>query len=145
MDVEGTALDGTALDAVEGTTVERAMELDASPDAVWDAVCDPIGWLADAGWLDVRPGGHGHLIDDGVERDVAVDDVEPGRRLAYRWWTRDEGPGGASRVEITVLPTNDTTRLIIRESRPAMAPAATLRWSVRSVCLASAVLSLSMV
>jgi uncharacterized protein YndB with AHSA1/START domain len=123
-------------------SVERSLELDATAEQVWDAVCDPTGWLADSGWLDVRPGGEGRLVDDGVERDVAVDDVQEGSRLVYRWWTRDDGPSGASRVEITVLPTDGSTRLVIRESRPSLAASASLRWEVRVACLSLAATAL---
>jgi len=122
-------------DSVELDSVERSLELDASAEQVWDAVCDPTGWLADSGWLDVRPGGEGRLTDDGVERAVAVDDVEEGIRLVYRWWRPEDGPGRASRVEITVLPMGGSTRLVIRESRPLLAAHAVLRWEVRAACL----------
>jgi uncharacterized protein YndB with AHSA1/START domain len=128
-------LDAVELDAVEVDAVERSLDLDAPAGQVWDAVCDPTGWLADSGWLEVRPGGEGRLIDDGVERAVAVDDVEEGSRLVYRWWRPEDGPSTASRVEITVVPTDGSTRLLIRESRPVLAAQAALRWEVRAACL----------
>jgi uncharacterized protein YndB with AHSA1/START domain len=133
MDLDATELDAPELDSVDHDGIERTLELDAPIDRVWDAVCDPVGWLADSGWLDIRPGGEGQLTDDGVARDVAVDEVENGRRLVYRWWRPEDGPRAASRVEITVFPTGEATRLVIRESRPAVA--ASLRWEVRVACL----------
>jgi uncharacterized protein YndB with AHSA1/START domain len=132
--------------------VERIVDLDASSEAVWDAVCDPTGWLADSGWLEVRAGGQGRLVEDGVDREVRVDEVEDGHRLAYRWWSRDDGPAGASRVEITVVDMPQLTRVVIRESRPVVAASASasassmsasastsgvvIRWEVRLSCLA---------
>jgi uncharacterized protein YndB with AHSA1/START domain len=149
MDLDAVGLDAVGLDAVgldavgldeldrdglDDEAVTRTVELEASVERVWDAVCDPTGWLADSGWLDVRPGGEGRLTDDGVERDVVVDDVEEHSRLVYRWWRPEDGPAGASRVEITVLPTDGSTRLVIRESRPQVVAAA-VRWEVRATCL----------
>jgi len=118
-------------------TIERHVELDASPDAVWDAVCAPDTWLADEGRLDVRPGGDGVLTDDGVVRRVVVETVEEGRRLVYRWWRDDEGE--ASRVEITVVPGGGPTRLVVRETHlagPVAAMTAAGRWELRLTCLA---------
>jgi uncharacterized protein YndB with AHSA1/START domain len=118
-------------------TVERQVELDASPDDVWNAVCAPETWLADAGSIDVRPGGDGVLVDDGVARRVVVETVEEGRRLVYRWWR--DGEGDASRVEITLMPGAGPTRLVVRETRLAGANAmasAAHRWELRLTCLA---------
>jgi uncharacterized protein YndB with AHSA1/START domain len=103
-------------------SVERSVELDASPEDVWANVCAPQLWLADDGYLDVRPGGTGRLTDAGVRRLAIVETVDPGRRLVYRWWPdRPEGGASASRVEITVEPSDGPTRLVVRET-PLLAP-----------------------
>jgi uncharacterized protein YndB with AHSA1/START domain len=118
-------------------TIERDVELDASPDDVWDTVCRPETWLADEGAVDIRPGGRGVLTDDGVVRRVVVETVDEGHRLVYRWWRDDERD--ASRVEITVLPGRGPTRLVVRETRLAGAPAVASvarRWELRLTCLA---------
>jgi uncharacterized protein YndB with AHSA1/START domain len=128
-------------------TVERQVELDASPEEVWRAVCEPAGWLADEGTLDVRPGGEGRLVDDGVARRALVERVEAAgeqRRLVYRWWDEHGGGAGASRVEITVVPSGGPTRVIVRETPVATAavhslrgvPAVRSRWELRLLCLA---------
>ena len=49
--------------------------------------------------LDPTPGAAGRVVDhDGAERRLVVDAVEPGRRLAWHWWSDDapdaEQPGG---------------------------------------------------
>lgn len=117
--------------------IERHVELDASPDDVWDTVCRPETWLADEGTVDIRPGGLGVLTDEGVVRRVVVETVDEGRRLVYRWWRDDEGD--ASRVEITVLPGGGPTRLVVRETRlagTAVVASAARRWELRLTCLA---------
>ena len=64
--------------------------------------------------LDIEPGGSGRIVDEGEVREVEVDEVEPGRRLAFRWWPeRDEGE--VSEVEILVLPAPRGSRLVITE------------------------------
>jgi hypothetical protein len=60
----------------------------------------------------MRPGGCGHVIDDGVRREVLVTAVEPGRRLAWHWWA--DG-GELSSVEITLLPAGRGTRVRVVE------------------------------
>jgi uncharacterized protein YndB with AHSA1/START domain len=127
-------------------TVQRQIELDASPDEVWEAVRQPDTWLADEGTVDVAPGGTGRLVDDGVARRVVVETVDEGSRVVFRWWDEDD-EGDASRVEITVVPSAGPTRLTVRETRlvpVARASVATprawsragLRWEVRLACLA---------
>jgi uncharacterized protein YndB with AHSA1/START domain len=50
-----------------------------------------------------------------------VDEVEAGRRLAWRWWA--EGDAASSRVEITLVPGDAGTEVRVVEellpSRPA--------------------------
>lgn len=130
--------------------VVREIELDAPADEVWQVVSEAAElstWLGDVVELDVTPGGRGRVVDGGVARTVVVDDVEPGQRLAFRWWDDRDGEAGASRVVITVVPTGGPTRLVVRETpfhltaRASCAPAArsaaaALRWDVRLVCLA---------
>jgi uncharacterized protein YndB with AHSA1/START domain len=127
--------------------VERQIELEASPDEVWQLVCEPESWMADAGSVDLRPGGTGRLVDEGVARRVAVESVDEGTRVVFRWWDEDHGEDGASRVEITVRPSAGPTALAIRETLllpvaraavrgPRAWARAGLRWEVRLACLA---------
>ena len=127
--------------------VERQIELEASPEEVWQLVCEPESWLADAGSVDLRPGGSGRLVDDGVARRVEVETVDEGARVVFRWWDEDHGEDGASRVEITVRPSTGPTALAIRETLllpvarasvrgPKALARAGLRWEVRLACLA---------
>src|SRR5688500_6474891 len=90
--------------------VERVMELDATPDAVWNGVAAPVGlatWLACELELEVRPGARGLARRaDGAVRRIRVEALEPPRRLAFRWWPYEEfgfrPAGRGTRVEITV-------------------------------------------
>jgi uncharacterized protein YndB with AHSA1/START domain len=125
--------------------VERHIDLDAAPDDVWAAICDPSAWLADEGTLPLEAGGVGHLVEDGRSRTAVVEEVEDGRRLVYRWW--DDDGSDVSRVEITLVGTDTGTgtRVVVRES--ALAPSAARAsaasvprreraWDLRLLCLA---------
>jgi uncharacterized protein YndB with AHSA1/START domain len=102
--------------------VERELELDASVQAVWDAVSGD-GWLADEVQLDLRPGGDASFRSTEGEKSGWVEHVSPpqedgdsGASLTF-WWAADGEP--ATRVEVTVSDTEDGfTRLRVVESRP---------------------------
>jgi uncharacterized protein YndB with AHSA1/START domain len=83
--------------------VRRETVLDAPRDAVWALVAEPEGlatWLADDVALDaVEPGARGTVTEAGERRDVTIEEVEDGRRVALSWCA----PGGeASLVELTL-------------------------------------------
>jgi uncharacterized protein YndB with AHSA1/START domain len=96
-------------------TVERQVDLEAAPAEVWDALAAPDTWLADAGTLPLEPGAVGHLVEDGRSRTAVVEEVEPGRRVVFRWW--DDVPAAdASRVEVTLIGGPDGgCRVTVRE------------------------------
>ena len=75
--------------------VTREVVLDVPPDEVWDALTDPSRleeWFS----------------EDGEERELVVEEVEPGRRVAYTW---DE-----SRVAIELEPVEEGTRVVVTET-----------------------------
>jgi uncharacterized protein YndB with AHSA1/START domain len=83
--------------------VRRETVLDAPRDAVWALVADPEGlatWLADDVALDaVEAGARGTVTEDGERRDVTIEEVVQGRRVALSWCA----PGGEpSLVELTL-------------------------------------------
>jgi uncharacterized protein YndB with AHSA1/START domain len=92
-------------------TVEREIEIEASPEEVWEQIATEEGrdrWLDD-------------------ERDVHVESVEEHRRLVW-WWAGDEA---WTRVEVTLVPAISTTRVVVRESAPAFPLTALARaWAV---------------
>ena len=94
--------------------IERELLLPASASEVWEAVIAP-GWLAEEVTLDLRPGGDA-LFRSGAEVKTGwVEEVAAPARLAF-WWSADGEP--ASRVELTIEPRSDATRLRVIETRP---------------------------
>jgi uncharacterized protein YndB with AHSA1/START domain len=97
--------------------VRRETVLDAPRDAVWALVSDPDGlatWLAeDVALPAVEPGASGTVTEDGERRDVTIEEVEDGRRVALSWCA----PGGEpSLVELTLDDTDDLrTRMVVVE------------------------------
>jgi uncharacterized protein YndB with AHSA1/START domain len=104
--------------------VAREVLLPAPPDEVWEALTDPAhlaAWFGGDLEIEPRPGGRAsYRGDDGEVRIGHVREVEPGRRLAFEWWTPSEGAGGASRVEFELEEAEDGTRLTVVESRPTV-------------------------
>ena len=100
----------------ETPEVTRSVDVDAAPDAVWDALIDPDrrdAWLVD---------------DDSRDRELRIDRADTGSTLTWTWWHADD-PASASRVEVvlTELETGGT-RVAVTERR--LAPSLTARASV---------------
>ena len=90
--------------------VTRSVDLDASPDEVWQAVADPD---ERALWLD---------DPDAVSRRLRVDEAAPGERLVWTWWRPGE-EDDASTVSVVLSPLDTGgTRVVVTESLPAYAP-----------------------
>src|SRR3954452_13105011 len=86
-------------DSNQEVVMERSIEIEATPEEVWEAISTDEGREA---WLD----------DD---RDVHVETVEDERRLVW-WWA---GEDAWTRVEVPLEPLVSTTRVIVRETAPA--------------------------
>ena len=84
-------------------SVRREVVLPVPRERAWELLTEPEelrAWLAEDAELDPEPGGEVRAED----REGIVEDVEPGRRLAFRWddgeaasrvvWTLDDAPGG---------------------------------------------------
>ena len=107
--------------------VEREVTVPAAPDEVWPAVThsDQVSaWFGAEAELDVRPGGRGIFRwPDGTERGVVVEDVEPARKLSFRWLPFQRTPDGemvtlpSTRVEITLDEVAGGTRVRVVEHR----------------------------
>jgi uncharacterized protein YndB with AHSA1/START domain len=99
--------------------VERAVEIDAPSDVVWDALTDPdqlSGWFGGRVALDAVPGGAGRFEDeDGEIRRARVDDVEPCRRLSFRWWAEDDDDGPITTVTFELIESAVGTRVVVTE------------------------------
>ena len=118
-------------------TVTRRVELDVSPEALWNAITDGdtlAAWLGDAVDVDLRPGGTGVVIDELVTRHLTVDTVEPGRGWSFDWSVDDEA---ASHVSFSIESTDDGgSRLTITETLSASASADRgFRWDLCALLL----------
>jgi uncharacterized protein YndB with AHSA1/START domain len=106
-------------------SVEREITVPATPGEVWPAVTrsDEISaWFGAEAEIDARPGGRGTFRwPDGTARHVVVEDVEPARRLSFRWLPFERTAAGdivtlpSTRVEITLDEVADGTRVRVVE------------------------------
>jgi hypothetical protein len=92
--------------------LHRVVELPCPIEETWDHVVDP-GWLGDEGEVEAREGGEGWVRDGDETRWMLVEEVVEGERFVYRWASFTEEP---SRVEITLSPTTEGTKVDIVES-----------------------------
>ncbi len=82
--------------------VRREVEVDASPEEVWEALATEEGrerWLEEP------------------EREISVELEDEPRRLVW-WWGAPDAP--ATRVEFTIVPAPPLTRVVVTESVPAV-------------------------
>jgi uncharacterized protein YndB with AHSA1/START domain len=105
--------------------VTREVVVPAPPDEVWEALTDPeqLGeWFANEVELELVPGGDGVFRwADGETRVATVEEVEEGRRFAFRW--EDEDGDDASRVELVVEEDQEGTRVVVTETADVRASA----------------------
>jgi uncharacterized protein YndB with AHSA1/START domain len=87
---------------VAGMHVRREVEIEASPEEVWESLATEEGRER---WL-----------EDDPEREVHVEVVEAPSRLVWWWWHGDEP---ATRVEVLVVAAPIGSRVIVVESEPA--------------------------
>jgi hypothetical protein len=100
--------------------VTREVVLPVEAEEAWDTVTELDAWLADEADLDLEPGEEGTLVlSDGEERRARVEEVAPGERLTFWWWTEDER---ATHVELTLAPAVGGTRVRVVESGHAPGP-----------------------
>lgn len=92
-------------------TLQKRIELDASPERVWRAITDPAElsqWFGDSAALDLRPGGDGHMTWESYGRHaMRVEVVDPPRHLVWSWVHEPEmsfDEGTVTRVEWTLSP-----------------------------------------
>ena len=83
-------------------SVRREIEIEASPDEVWDALATEEGRES---WLD-EP-----------EREIVVESADAPHRLVWWWW---DGDSDATRVEFLVVPAVSGTRVVVIESSPSL-------------------------
>jgi uncharacterized protein YndB with AHSA1/START domain len=111
--------------------VERELHIDASPETVFGFFTDPalmVRWKGTKATLDPRPGGIYRVeMSDQVIAVGEYVELDPPHRLVLTWgWEGDYAgtPPGSSRVEITLTPDGDGTRLHLVHSGLPSAEAA---------------------
>lgn len=93
--------------AEERTEMIREVEIDATPDEVFEALVTEEGrerWLGEP------------------DRLIQIESADPPRRLVW-WWASEEQP--ATRVDFRIVEVPRGTRVIVTESVPSF-PLATL-------------------
>src|SRR5919202_4594320 len=108
-------------------SVRREIVFPEPRESVWLALTEAERveeWFANEVELDVRPGGSGVFRwGDGSVREATVEEVDPERRLGFRW--RDaEHDEPETIVELTLEDDPGGTRLVVVE-----APAETGEWA----------------
>jgi uncharacterized protein YndB with AHSA1/START domain len=105
----------------ESVTVERAIEIAARPETVWELLTDPAEatrWMGLTADFDLRPGGtyRVEVLSGNVARGEFVE-IDPPRRLVYTFgWEQgvSEVASGSSTVEFELIPTSGGTILQLR-------------------------------
>ena len=121
------------MDAVTDiTTVERELEIDASPETVWEFLVDPekaTRWMGMTATLDARPGGEYRV--EVIPGNTAVGEfveLDPPHRLVYTWGWEPSGRGevdpASTRIEIELIANGDGTILRFRHHELPTAKAA---------------------
>jgi uncharacterized protein YndB with AHSA1/START domain len=105
----------------EQVTIERELEIAASPETVWSFLVDPdraVCWMGVSARLDPRPGGEYRVVVlPGHTASGEFVELDPPRRLVFTWGWEPEGdepgtvPPGSSTIEIELEPSGEGTRL----------------------------------
>jgi uncharacterized protein YndB with AHSA1/START domain len=110
--------------------IQREIILPVPPARVWLALtrADQLGaWFGTQASVDLRPGGEivfswdGSTGPRGTSRGV-IEAVEPTHRFAFRWQANLSGEAPMTRVEFTLEPHPEGTRLLVVESGFASLP-----------------------
>lgn len=100
--------------------VTRELVMPAPPAEVWEALTVPERleeWFANDVELEAEPGGEGTFTwENGEVRRAYVDEVEDGRRFAFRWSDEESSPGSETYVAFTLEEVPEGTRLTVTES-----------------------------
>jgi len=103
--------------ATDVTVVERELLIDASPETVWELLVDPAkatSWMGQQSWSEPREGGlyRVEVIPGHIARGEFIE-LDAPRKLVLSWGWEGENavPAGSSRLEFTLTPEGDGTRL----------------------------------
>jgi uncharacterized protein YndB with AHSA1/START domain len=113
------------------TTVRREIVLPLSREEAWELLADPA-WLADEVEFAAEEGGLVEAAwEDGETRVGVVEELEPERRVRFRWM----GEQDASEVEWTLDDVAAGTRLVVVERALTPVPGS---WAPRALAAAPA-------
>lgn len=110
--------------------ITREVTVAAAPDVVWNALTEPgelAAWFGAEAEIDLRVGGAIRFRwPDGTERRGLVVDVDPPRRLAFRWRELRTSTSGLAVADATVVAftletEDDGTRVTVTESSGVLA------------------------
>jgi uncharacterized protein YndB with AHSA1/START domain len=119
--------------------VERVILLPASPERVWSTLTEGrelSAWFGAEVEFEARLGGPVTFRwPDGRSREATVEEMDPPRRLTFRWAPFERTGGGArvvpaTRVEFTLEPARDGTLLRLSERKLASSAMATPSYPV---------------
>ena len=108
------------MNATTEPRVVRELEIDASPETVWEFLVDAeklTRWFGSAATLEVRPGGEYRVDVIGHVASGRFVEVHPPRRLVHTFGWEPEGgnanpvPPGSSTIEIELTPSGSGTKL----------------------------------
>ena len=98
---------------------EAEIVVEAPVEEAWAAITDRNElsvWFGAEVELDPEPLSKATFhFPDGSERFAIVEEVEPPRRLAWRWWPAGDR-SAATRVAIELEPVDEETRVTVVES-----------------------------
>jgi uncharacterized protein YndB with AHSA1/START domain len=122
-------------------TVTRHVQLALTADALWAAITDRDtleAWLGERVDVDLRPGGAGVIIDNGVARDVVVQSVDEGRGWTFEWRV-DNAPVSTVSFEIATAEGGDSvltiTETLEGAGAQAQASVSSFRWELCALLL----------
>jgi uncharacterized protein YndB with AHSA1/START domain len=111
---------------MEHQTVERQVDLPATPGAVWQVLTrgeELSAWFGARVELDPRPGGTATFrFSDGRQRDARVEVFDPQRQLLLRWLPFERRSDGATaakpagHIRFVLEPRGDHTSLAVTET-----------------------------
>lgn len=90
--------------------VRREVEIEASPEEVWESLATEEG--------------RDRWLEDDPEREIHVEVADEPSRLVWWWWSGEEP---ATRVEILVVAAPAGSRVVVVESAPSFPLAALAR------------------
>ncbi len=113
--------------------ITREIIVDAAPHVVWDALTDPgelAAWFGADAEVDLRLGGAVRFRwSDGSERRGVLVDLDPARRLAFRWREMPNSPtppavsptAEPTVVAFSLSPQGRRTRVTVTETPGVLA------------------------